>query len=92
MDLVDDINLVGRLTRRIAHLVPQVTDFLDPVVGGRVNLNDVAQLAGRNGLAKFTLVAGIAICLMWAVDCLGQNFGCRGLPCSPWPGEQIGVA
>ena len=92
MDLVDDINLVGRLTRRIAHLVPQVTDFLDPVVGGRVNLNDVAQLAGRNGLAKFTLVAGIAICLMWAIDCLGQNFGRRSLPCSPWPGEQIGVA
>ena len=92
MDLVDDINLVGRLTRRIAHLVPQVTDFLDPVVGGRVNLNDVAQLAGRNGLAKFTLVAGIAICLMRAVDRLGQNLSSRGLPCPPWPGEQIGVA
>ena len=41
VDLVNDIDLELSQAGRIGGLVSDVTDFINPVIGGRINLDDI---------------------------------------------------
>ncbi len=55
VDLVDDVDLVARRHRRIAHLLDDLADVVDAGVGGRVHLDHVDVAALHDGAAVLAL-------------------------------------
>ena len=90
VDLIDDVDPVFALGRRVADLVPDLTDVVHTVVGSRVDLDEVE--AGFRLPAQFTLVAGVAIDRVQAVDRPGKDLGHGGLAGAAGAAEQVGMA
>ena len=56
---INDIDLVTGMRRRVDDVFTQLTDFIDPPVGGGVDLHDVHDLLPfRDAPAEIALVAG----------------------------------
>ena len=92
MDLIDDKHAVTARLRRDAHLVGQVTDIVDTVIGGAVKLVDVVGTLLVKRLARCALVTGFTIRSgMFTVDGFGKNAGTGGLSNSSGAAEKIGV-
>ena len=88
--LVNDIDLIFPLCRRIFHFLANLADVVHTVVGGRVNLNHVDTSPCQNILTNGTLVAGLAVRRgVRAVDGSGKNLRRRGFPCAPCAAKQI---
>ena len=83
MNLVDNIHPVFRVYGSIVCLVTQITDVVNAVVAGGVNLNNVKYRTVVNSLANGTFVAGIAIVGMRTVDRLGKYLGAGCFARSP---------
>ena len=77
MNLVDDVNAVFSIGRRILNLVPDLTDIVHTVIGGCINLHHIDRISRRDCLACRTLPAGIPIYGMLTVHRLGPDL-CNG--------------
>ena len=88
--LVNDIDLIFPLCRRIFHFLANLADVVHAVVGGCVNLNYVHASPCQNILTNGTLVAGLAVRRgVRAVDGSGKNLRRRGFPRAPCAAKQI---
>ena len=92
MDLVNDIDLVLADRGQIRHLVPQVADVVNAVVGGSVHLDDVHDSAGVDTLADLTFAAGVRAGGIQTVDRLGEDLGAGRFAGAAGAGEQIRMA
>ena len=96
MDLVDDVDLVARRDRAVAHPVDQIADFGDPAVARRIYFDDIhiAVLGDRPaGLAFAAGLDGGAAPAVGpdAIDRPGENPRRGRLADPAHAGEQIGV-
>ena len=92
MHLVDDVNLIFPLRRRVGYLIHNFPDVVHAVIGGRIDLDHVHAGTSRNGAAASALPTGRAVHRMLTVDGFRKNFryGClSGSSCSA---EQIGMS
>ena len=89
--LVDDVDLVFPLGRRVTHVVAQLAHLLDAVVARAVDLEHVETVAAGDLLAAVALVAGRDGRAVNAVERLGQNARDRGFPDPARPDKKVGV-
>mgnify|MGYP006969180271 CR=1 FL=1 len=75
--LVDDEHALFALGRRISNILADITDVVNTVVGGSVQLRDIQDRALINAAAGVAAVAGGAVHRIFAVDGLRQDL-CRG--------------
>ena len=92
MHLVDDVNLIFSLCRRVGHLIHNFPDVVHTVVGCRVDFNHVHAGARRDGAAASALPTGRAVHRMLTVDGFRKNFRYGCLSCSSCSAEQIGMS
>ena len=91
--LVDDEYLIFPSLRRNANLVANLTDVVDRVVGGGVQLVYVHGTLFLKGAARLACVTGLTVgCRLQAVYCLGKDAGASGLSYTAWTAEQVGVS
>ena len=90
VDLVDDVDLPppGRAERGV---VDEVSDRVDAVRRGGVELGDVERGAPRDLDAAVAHPAGLAVLRLLAVERLGEDPGRGRLPGAPRPAEQVRV-
>ena len=91
MDLIDDVNPVFSLCRRVLYLFPDVTDVFHTIVGCCIDLYYIHRSSCKNGLAGRTLVTGASIYRMFAVYSPGIDLRYTGLTCTSGSAEQIGM-
>ena len=94
--LVDHVDLVARVRRRVHGLLEQLRHFVDAAVRRRVHLDIVDEAAGVDrdaGFAHAARLGGDAAVAVRAdaVERLGQDARQRGLADAAGPGEQVGV-
>ncbi len=92
LDLVDDEHLAAQVGGRGVDARHQLAHVIDPVVGGRVELDDVQRAALADGDARRAGVARLAVPEVGAVDGLGQDAGHRCLARAAGTDEQQPVA
>ena len=92
MHLVDDIDFIPALCRTVRHLLTDLSDIIDTVVGGRVDLDHIHGRAGRYGPARLTFPAGASVHRMLTVHRFGKYLCHCRLAGSPCPAEQIGMS
>ena len=90
--LVDNVNLVFSLSGGVGHLLDNIPDVGDAVVGSGVYLNHVHGRAPGDPAAGFTLSAGTAVHGMLAVDGTGKNFRHGRLSRSTGSGKKVGMS
>ena len=71
--------------------LPQVTDVIDAVVAGGIDLHNIHQAAVIHPTAAFTFPAGTAVVRIQTVDRLGDQLGAGGLAGAPAAHQQIGM-
>ena len=91
VDFVDDVDAVFSLRRGVRHLVDDIPDIVDAVVGSRVHLHDIQARVRADRPAGGTLAAGTPVERILAVHRLGEDLRDRGLARSPRPAEKIAV-
>ncbi len=91
MHLVDNINFKPSLRRRIGHLIHNLTDVVNAIVGGGVNLNHIHTDARRNRLTARTFPTRTPLHRVLAVHRPRKYFRYGSLSCSPRPAEEIRV-
>ena len=92
MNLIDDIDPVRALGRRILNLFANLTNILNPIVGCCINLYHVHGTSRRDGFAGRAFIAGASICRVLAVNRLGKDLRNGGLTGSTGSAEQIGMS
>ena len=92
VDLVHDVYAVFYLGRGVDGLVPQGADVVHAVVGGGVQLQHIQETSVVNAQTGGTLITGVTVYRMLAVDSLGQDLGAGGLTGTAGTGEEVGVA
>ena len=90
--LVDNVHLVFSFGGGVSHLLDNVPDIGDAVVGSGVNLYYIHGRALGDPAAGFTLSAGTAVHGMLAVDGSCKNFRHRRLSRSPGSGKKVGMS
>ena len=93
MHLVYDIDLETSCDRRILHLLLDIPDILNTVVGCRIYLNYIYGSACCYGFAGLAFIAGTAVMLrsVRTVDCSCKYFGSRGFACPSCTTKEIGM-
>ena len=90
VDLVDDIDLILDVNRRVYDFIPELTHILNAVVGGGVHFDNIGTATG-DFLAAFALKTRVAVNGMLAVDRHGENFRAGGFARASCAGEQVRV-
>ncbi len=75
MHLVDDINLIFLILRRILDCFPQVTNFINAVVAGSIDFHHIQAFLIQQTLTAFAAAAGIAVIRMFAINGTCHNLG-----------------
>ena len=90
--LVYDVHLVSAYLGRDAHLLYQLADVVDGVIGGGIQLVYVVRALLVEGFARFAFIARLAVGRgVQAVYGLGKDAGASGFPHPPGAAEQVGV-
>ena len=89
MDLIDDVDLVGRPHALDADVASKVTDIVNPSIGCPVDFQHIHILAGRDALADVTLVTGLPVVGIGTVERLGENSRHRRLANTAGAGKEI---
>ena len=92
MNLVDDVNPVFSLCRRVLDLFPDLPDIFHAVVGSGVDLHHVQGSAFQNRPAGRTLIARTPVLWMFTVDSPCKDFRDTGLTCSAGAAEQVSMS
>ncbi len=90
MNLIEDVDL-GATRRTERNLGDEVTDVIDLVVGGGVELVEVEGAALFDGEAALALTTRLAVGQVLAVERLGQDTGRTGLAGASWAAEEVGM-
>lgn len=93
MHLIDDEDAVFATLRGRLHLVGDVADVVDTIVGGGVEFNDIHGGASVDGFA----IIAFATCLavggrVKAIDCLGEDSGAGSFADAAGPTEEVGLS
>jgi hypothetical protein len=91
VDLVDDVNLVAALGRRVADVVAQLAHLLDTVVGRAVDLQHVERAALGDLLADFLLRIEVGGGAVGGLERLGENARGGSLACAARPDEKVSL-
>ena len=91
MHLVDNVNFIFAFRGRIGHLIPNLTNIVHTVIGGRVDLNNIHGRLGVNSLTHLTFIAWTSVHRMKAIDRFGKNFCHGGLARAPGSTKQVGM-
>ena len=91
MNLIDDIDPVRAIGRRILNLFANLTNILNTIVGCCINLYHVHGTSRRDGFAGRAFIAGASIYRVLAVNRLGKDLRNGGLTGSTGSAEQIGM-
>ena len=91
MDLVHNVHPFPHRRWSIYRLIPQGTNLVHAVVGGRIQLQHIQNRAILNAQTGRALVAGIPVDRVLTVDRPGQDFGAGSLACASGTCKQIGV-
>ena len=89
MHLVDDIDFISALCRTVCHLLTDLPDIVNTVIGGRIDLDHIHGRAGRYGPACLTFPAGASVHRVLTVHRLRKYLRHGRLACSPCPAEKI---
>ena len=92
MHLIEDINLVFTLCWTISHFLTDLTDVVNTVVGGCIDLDHIHGSSRLNGLAHGTFIAWAAIYRMFTVYCLRQDLCNRSFSGTTRSAEQVCVS
>ena len=91
MGLIDDIDPVFCDIGQENGFLPQVTDVIDTVIAGGIDLHNIHQTAVIHSAAAVTFPAGAAAYRSLAVYGLGDELGAGGFAGAPAAHQQIGV-
>jgi len=91
VDFVDNVNLEARAAGAILNVAAQFANFLDRVVAGTVDFQDVDVVAAGDGFTVFAFVAGCGGRSLLAVQGLGQDASRAGFANAAGPGEEVSV-
>ena len=91
VDLIDDVDLVGRPHTLDADVATQVTDIINPSIGCSVDFQHIHILAGRDAQTDIALVAGLPLAGIGAIECLGENSRHRRLADTAGTGKEVGM-
>src|SRR6476660_1182804 len=91
MRLIQDVNLEPVPSRTIPRRFAQLANFINPAVGGSVDLNHIDRISSSNLRAGFTHPARLRHRLLPrpAVQSHSQNAGDGRLPNSPMPAKNV---
>jgi len=89
--LVNDVDALFDLRRRVHRLIPQGAHAVHAVVGRGVHLRHVEERARLDAHARRAGVAGVTVLRILAVDRLGEDLGAGGLARAARAGEQVRV-
>ena len=89
--LVDDVDFVARLRRRVAHVFAKLAHLFDAIVARAVDLEHVETVAGGDFAAVVARVVRGHGRSVHAIERFGQDPCGRRLADSARPDEQIGV-
>ena len=85
MHLVNNIHPVLRFGRVKVGFFPQITNVVNTVVGGGINLGNVKRRAGINALAHIALITRLTLMHMRAIDRFCKYTRASGFARSPRP-------
>lgn len=91
MNLVNDVDAVAPIRRRVLHLLPDIADIFHTIVGCRIDLHHIEGSSFRNLAAHTALAAGAAVHRMFTVDCPCKDLGNTRLTGSARPAEEVRV-
>ena len=92
MNLVDDEHFVFSYLRRNLHLLNQITNILDRIVGGCVQFMDVVRPVFIEGDTTFTRIASIPIGSgTKTIYSFRKDAGAGGLSYTTWATEKISM-
>lgn len=91
MNLVNDVDAVAPIRRRVLHLLPDIADIFHAIVGCRIDLHHIEGSSFRNLAAHTALAAGAAVHRMFTVDCPCKDLGNTRLTGSARPAEEVRV-
>src|SRR5690554_5003312 len=92
VNLINDIDFVIALLRRIPHLVHQCTDIIYRVVGSRIQLIDVKRAVGIECLAGIADIAGFYVLgQVFTIDGFCENSRAGSLPYPPGTTKKKGL-
>ena len=89
--LVQDVDLVAARDRGVGHLLPQIANVVDRVVGGGVHLDHVQRGRARDRDARVAHPARRDRRSLLAVQAGGEDLGRTRLPGPPRADEQVGM-
>ena len=91
MDFVDDIDLVAGLVGSIVDLLTKAADVINTGVTGGVNFYDIQSSTFGDCLAHGAGIAGLAVTIGEAIDCLSKAACGAGLAGPTRTTEKIGM-
>ena len=78
MDFINDVNLVSSCRGGILHVIYQVANFLNPIVGSAIYLLDINAISFSYFSAKGTKTTGVNDRAFFTIENTGKNpRGCR---------------
>src|SRR5699024_7906628 len=89
MNLVDNVHLILSAGGTVSHLLADLTDIIDAVVGSGVDLYHIHGRARLDGAARLTFIARTAVFRMLTVDCLCEDLRHCGLSGSSRSAEEV---
>ena len=87
VDFVNNIDLVVRSARHEGHLLTQAANFVNTAVGRGIQLDHIHRIALGDRLAYCTLVTGLTVAVVQAINGFGQDTAGAGLTSAPGAGE-----
>ena len=91
MHLINNINPIVPLCRRILHLIPDIPDIFHAVVGSSVDLHHIQGGTGTDIPANPAAAAGTSIHRLLTIYCPGKYFCNTGLTGASGAAKQIGM-
>ena len=92
MHLVDVVDFVATLGRRILHGLAQVTNLIDTVVAGTIDLQHVQTIAFGDLFADWIVRIELNARPAGTIQRLGKDTGRGSLARAAWPHEQISMS
>ena len=92
MDFIDDVNLMPTLRRSISDILPQLSNLINPPVGGPIDFDHINRIALGDFFTGGALIAGVNLGPLFTVQGLCQNPGRGRFTHSSRSREQEGMS
>ena len=91
MNLVNDVDAVAPIRRRVLHLLPDIADIFHTIVGCRIDLDHIHGCSRLYRPTGRALITWTAVHRLLTVDCPCKDLGNTRLTGSARPAEEVRV-